>query len=63
LTTNVKWKEGNAFRPDMNWEDVLGNLKESIEQVRREVTRSGAAKSKAYKVESLEKMLKKAKDE
>ena len=54
-------KEGNAFKPRMEWDNVPSNHKQVLIQARREFTRSGTAEAKAYKIDSLEKMLKKAK--
>ena len=61
-TTSTKWKEGDIFKPGINWDDVPGNHKRAFIQARREFQRSCTAEAKAYKIEDLENMLKKAKD-
>ena len=62
-TTASKWKDGDAFVPGMEWDDVPGNHKWAFIQARREFTRSGTAEAKSYKIDSLKKMLEKAENE
>ena len=59
-TTASKRKEGEAFVPGMEWDDVPGKHKQAFIQAHRGFTRSGTAEAKAYKIDSLKKMLEKA---
>ena len=58
ITTTSKWKEGDAFKPGMEWDNVPGNHTWAFIQARLEFTRSGTAEGKQYKVDNLKKMLK-----
>ena len=58
--TTSMWREGDAFKPEMNSDDMPGNHKQAFIQAQPEFTRSGTTEAKAYKIDSLEKMLREA---
>ena len=62
-TTAPIYKEGEAFEPGMEWDDVPGNQKVAFLKARREFAKSGTAEAKAYKVNSLRKQLELAEKE
>ena len=62
MTATLKWKEGNTFKPGMEWDTVLSNHKRAFIQARWEFMRSGTAEAKAYTIDSLKKMVEKAAD-
>jgi len=62
-TTAPVYKEGEAFEPGMEWDDVPGNQKVAFLKARREFAKSGTAEAKEYKIKSLRKQLELAEKE